>query len=35
MGPMPPKAIWRKACSHAKGPLGLSRDLGPKKHPNI
>ncbi len=27
--------IGRKACLWARGPFGLSKDPGPKKHPNI
>jgi hypothetical protein len=35
MSPMPPKVIGKEACLRAKGPFGLSKDLGPKRHPNI
>jgi hypothetical protein len=35
MNPMPLKVIGKEACLWAKGLLGLSKDLGPKKHPNI
>jgi hypothetical protein len=31
---MPLKAIGRKACLHAKNLFGLSKDIGPKRHPN-
>ncbi len=34
MSLMPQKAIGREACLRIKGPLGLSKDLGPKRHPN-
>ncbi len=32
MNHMPPKVIGREAYLHARGPLGLSKGLGPKKH---
>ncbi len=35
MSLMPPKVIMREACLRAKGPFGLSKDLGPKRCPNI
>ncbi len=37
MNPMPPKDIWRKACLWASlgDPFGLSKDLRPKRCPNI
>jgi hypothetical protein len=28
------KVIGREACLQAKGPFGLSKDPGPKRHPN-
>jgi hypothetical protein len=31
----PPKVIGRDVCLRAKGPYGLSKDLGPKRRPNI
>jgi hypothetical protein len=34
MNPLPPNVIGRKACLRAKGLLRLSKDLGPKRHPN-
>jgi hypothetical protein len=34
MNPMPPRVIGKKAYLWAKGLLGLSKDLGPKRHPN-
>ncbi len=35
ISPMPLKIIGREACSQAKGLFGLSKDLGPKRRPNI
>ncbi len=35
MNLMPPKVIGRETCLCARGPFGLSKDLGPKKRPNI
>ncbi len=35
MCPMPPKVIGKEACLWARSPLGLSKDLGPKRRPNI
>jgi hypothetical protein len=29
------KVIGREVCLRAKGSFGLSKDLGPKRHPNI
>jgi hypothetical protein len=34
MHPMPPKIIKREACLQAKSLSRLSKDLGPKRHPN-
>jgi hypothetical protein len=34
MNPMPSKVIGKEACLWVKSLLGLSKDLGPKKHPN-
>jgi len=34
MNPTPLKVIGRKTCLRAKGPFGLLKDLGPKRHPN-
>ncbi len=34
MNPMPPKVIGRKASLWARGIYGLSKDLGPRRHPN-
>jgi len=34
MSLMPPRVIGRKACLPIKSPLGLSKDPGPKRHPN-
>jgi hypothetical protein len=31
----PLKVIGKEACLQAKGPFGLSKDLRPKRHPNI
>jgi hypothetical protein len=31
---MPLKVIEREACLWARGPFGLSKDLGPKRRPN-
>jgi len=30
----PPKVIGREACLRVKGLFGLSKDHGPKRHPN-
>jgi hypothetical protein len=35
MNLMPSKIIGREACLWAKNPSKLSKDFGPKKHPNI
>jgi hypothetical protein len=35
MSVMPPRVIWKKVCLQAINPLRLSKDLGPKRHPNI
>ncbi len=35
MSLMPPKAIGRLTYLRIKGPFGLSKDPGPKKHPKI
>jgi len=35
MSPTPPKVTRREVCLRTKGPFGLSKDLGPNKHPNI
>jgi hypothetical protein len=35
INPVPPKVIGRKACLWARSALGLSKDLGAKRHPNI
>ncbi len=35
MSPMSPRIIGKRVCLWAKIPLGLSKDLGPKRHPNI
>jgi hypothetical protein len=35
MGLTPPKVIGKETCLQAKGFSGLSKDLGPKRHPNI
>jgi len=34
MNLMPPKVIEKKACLQSKTFYGLSKDPGPKKHPN-
>jgi len=34
MNSMPSKIIGKEACLWVKGLLGLSKDLGPKKHLN-
>lgn len=34
MNLMPSKIIGRGNCLRAKGPFGLLKDLGPKRHPN-
>jgi len=35
MNLMPPRVIGREACLWAKGFPKLSKDLGPKRRPNI
>ncbi len=35
MSLMPLKDIGKKICLQVKGPFGLSKDLGPKRHLNI
>ncbi len=35
MSLMPPKVIMKEACLRAEGPFGLSKDLRPKRCPNI
>ncbi len=35
MKPMLPKVIRKEACLQAKGPSKLSKDLEPKRRPNI
>jgi hypothetical protein len=35
MSPTPPKVIGREVYLRAKGPSWLSKDLRPKRHPNI
>ncbi len=35
MNSTPPKVVGRVVCLRAKGPFGLSKDLGPKRCPNI
>ncbi len=35
MSPTPPKIIGKEACLQAKCPFRLSKDHGPKRHPNI
>jgi hypothetical protein len=35
VNPVPPKVIGRKACLWVKGSFGLSKDLRPKRRPNI
>jgi len=35
MTPMPSNVIGREVCLRVRGHFGLSKDLGPKKHPNI
>jgi hypothetical protein len=34
MNPMPPKVIGKKNCLCVRGLFGLSKDPGPKRHPN-
>jgi hypothetical protein len=31
----PSKVIGREVCLQTKGPFGISKDLRPKRHPNI
>jgi hypothetical protein len=35
MSPMPSKIIRKETCLRTRGPLGLLKDHGPKRHPNI
>ncbi len=35
MNSTPPRVIGKGVYLRAKGPFGLSKDLGPKTHPNI